>query len=216
MLVSSGMRTIALVAACGVASFVAPNRAEACSPPLFVELQVENAGQTAAPTPPRLTATVNRPTWDGCEDASNSCGPKPWASIAIDVVATDDVTPAAELGFVAEIIGGTGPRNFGVDSRIEVTNQLVRYFDIEDTAGFSMQLAVRAVDTNGNASSATVIAVTEAASAPKTCGGGPDPTDPDPTDPDPDSDGGCAIGGTSSLLVAVLVGGVLARRRRRP
>jgi len=206
------MRAIACVAACGVASLL-EGRAEACSPPEFIELQVENVGATLPPTPPTLIATVNRPNWDGCLDESNSCGPIPWASISIDVSATDDATPAAELGFIAEITGGTGPRNFAVGQRIEVTNRLVFYFDIEDTAGFSLQLAVRAVDTNGNESTSTVVAVTEAPSAPKTCGG--DPTDP--TDPDPDDDeGGCATGGTgASLLVAVLVGGVLARRRRR-
>ncbi|MBA3539862.1 MAG: hypothetical protein H0T79_09550 [Deltaproteobacteria bacterium] len=166
----------------------------ACSSPFTEILEVDpvHMGETAAPAAPVVEASIYRAAEGGspgCAEPTPQCGAT--ASITLDVAATDDATAADRLGFGVELVGGDASRGLFIDARFIVSPELYLSFDRSDDSGFSIDLAVFAIDANGNAGPATLITVSE-----------------------PGASGCASTGGTSSSLLLVGLTAFVLRRRR--
>ncbi len=143
--------TLALLS---TASFLAlPDRAEACSFPGFVrhELDVLQRGDAVAPILTAVSIAVTPPDLS----SSSSCGDL--GRVTLVVTASDDRTPQDKLGYVVTLAdGGSLPTWLAMPRYTALANSasddsLISTYDA-DAPPQDLDLAVRAVDLNGNLS----------------------------------------------------------------
>lgn len=156
--------------AAGVTSFAAPppRLAGACSLAGNEPHTLDTAAHGSDTTPPTaVTAarTVNRYFADdagGCGGGQvATCGDYGLITLTLSG-ATDDATPAAELGYRITITDGTPPPGFrGVDEDVRGPEVYI-YFDVDDPNPVEFTLEIRAVDLNGNLGPATEILISDA------------------------------------------------------
>ncbi len=164
--------------------------AGACIPPTNFEHQLDPAhgNDTVAPGAPTVTlGEIRRPTSE-----SNDCS---GSYVELIVHATDDRAPADRLGYDVTILDATTP--LVDDMRVlggEGQSLYLQFTGRHPALVFPLNVEVRAVDLNGNTSTATAFSAEIEL---------------------PPDDGGCSATGTSPgwLALAALA---LLRRRERP
>lgn len=167
-----------------------PRRAEACSPVTYDQhfLDPAHAADQVAPSAPIADGYVYRDTANG---GCNSCGDL--SSIVISASATDDRTPAEQVGFQLKVVRGIAPFAALGPIRPQYSDEMRIFFDPE-VRGYSFDVEVRAVDLNGNIGAPTVITIE-----------------------DVPEEGGCAVqpgvGSALSIVLAFLALGLAQRRR---
>lgn len=121
------------------------------------------AADTTAPGAVTASALVEvPPTRDG-----GGCGATPLCGdggsfLVVFVDATDDRTPAGRLGYRLEVVGGQVPAGFTLPTEaLAPDGGEVRIRIATARAPFSVEVAVRAVDLNGNEGPATVITIAQ-------------------------------------------------------
>jgi MYXO-CTERM domain-containing protein len=161
----------------------APRPAHACTVVANVPHMLDPgyASDTVAPSAVTASAGVVRsdPDDDGCGGGTaTTCSDI--AMIGISVAATDDAAPAAKLGYVVHVVGGTPPDRLTGDAmpvQPPVPGRLYFYFSAADRDGFELELEIRARDLNGNLGPPTIVVVGEpgesgcSTSQPATLGG---------------------------------------------
>lgn len=126
------------------------------------DLDPAQAGDTVPPPAPQATYTIARGEIGGGCGAKTDCDGK-YASISLDVQATDDATPADRLGYLITIVGGGDPPNGlygrgfqGAGVVVQPRGNFEWSFDYDDK-DFAFDVEIRVVDLNGNMSTPTVL-----------------------------------------------------------
>jgi hypothetical protein len=122
-------------------------------------------GDTSGPTQLVASYSVYRAPEDSGASLScaASCGPGP-SYVLLQLTALDDRTTAENLGYKFAIVGGQPPKNFQYDQILRVDaygptgNEIGLAFD-RDSAPFSFDLEITAIDQNGNESTPIVIEI---------------------------------------------------------
>jgi len=157
-----------------------------CSIAGFQEQMLDAAQADDHVAPAAATASFDIVRFDddngGCAGgAENSCSDT--AIVAIAVSASDDRTPADQIGYQLALVSGELPAGMTLPQGAVVPfdGKLNFVFRAEDRAGFTADLEVRARDQNGNLGPPTIVTISEA------------------------GDGGCRTSGASGLGLWVLV-----------
>ena len=97
----------------------------------------------------------------GC-GMDDSCGGGV-SMVHLRVDASDDQTPAEQLGYRFVIVGGQPPPHIGFpsDDRVSGWGEFNWRFDGEYRGAFSFDVEIRAVDLNGNVGPATVVTISD-------------------------------------------------------
>ena len=120
------------------------------------ELDPAQANDHVAPGAVTASADVFR--FEG--DDSATCGDI--GEINLAVSATDDATPAAQLGYVTTLASGTLPRGLTLSSDALVPDDgTVTLTFSDDGSAFTVGLSVRARDLNGNLGPPTLVEVSD-------------------------------------------------------
>lgn len=172
---------------------VAPRVARACFEPAFEQHHLDRSqlDDTVRPGPVSVTMWIEESDGGGCVGPARKCGPQ-GRRLVVMVSASDDQTPPDKLGYRVTISAGSAPFPEPGDVRA-VYDQLS--FPIGEDGDLDFELAIRAIDLNGNLGPATYTQVARSS-----------------------SEGGCAshhAGRALSFgLLAVILGFLVARRRR--
>jgi hypothetical protein len=192
-----------------IAVLGSPSPARPCSIPAptphLIDVAAQQVDHTAPVLAPTPAVVVRRgPSPDGCgAQQITSCDGV--GSISITPVATDDRSPAAQIGFRLRVVAGNLPDRLTLPSTdIQALSGAINlHWDdgIEDDhEAFSFTLELSAVDSAGNASAPITLVVAEGGSG-----------------------GACAMGGGAGgawwplglLLVVGCLARIAARRRAR-
>lgn len=171
----------------------------------------EEAADTTPPGAPVLGAPEfsRHPDLPRCNNPS-SCVGTGMIGIVIEAP-TDDRTPAADIGYVFEVSGGTAPASMNLPEtpvRADINGSVWFYFSDQDQS-IDVTLSVRAVDLGGNLGAPATVRVTH-------------PGDVGCVGDDPgDDEGGCTAGtranpGTAALMFLALALVLYRRRPARP
>jgi MYXO-CTERM domain-containing protein len=193
--------TAGLVALALGALAVQPARACDVGPPPAHVLDPEAQGNdhVAPALPPPSLFKINRGHGnDGCSSYDSCEG---MAAVVISVSATDDATPAQEVGYRLTLVDGALPQDMRLpDSPIRTieAGHLWLYWgdgDSDDQEAFSFTLQIVAIDLAGNESAPQTLEVADSGS------------------------GGCRVAGHAAPvkpgMLAVLLVALVARARRR-
>jgi hypothetical protein len=186
-------------------TLAAAPEARACKPALPVPHVVDESRKASDGQAPRLTSapsvTVSRGNdleLSACERdrTGDTCDDLGW--LAIDLAASDDQTPAAEIGFRLTVTGGKLPPDLRLpthDVRARDGRIMLHWSDsaTDGEDPFSFLLAIAPVDTAGNLGPITSVQVASS------------------------GDGGCSMGGGRPgawllVLLAAFWGGLRAKR----
>ena len=167
-----GLRSVPWAAGLGLALAIllAPPRARACGSVGLVDHQVDPALLASDHTPPTLSSqpgvTVSRgqgPRMDGCGQSASSCDGV--GSLAIDVQASDDLTPSDAIGYRLSLVAGKTPASLILPAhpiRAQVAGRIILVWDdgaTDDQEGLDFTLGVAPVDAAGNQGLATSVRV---------------------------------------------------------
>jgi hypothetical protein len=127
-------------------------------------LDPAHASDTEAPSAPVVSFEVYRAEREsaGC-GTYDTCGNGD-STIHVVVSATDDLTPADQLGYRFTILSGYVPPNLRVpadDRRPWAGDELSWRFAGDYRGAFQFDVEVRAVDLNGNVGPATVLTISD-------------------------------------------------------
>jgi hypothetical protein len=129
--------------------------ARACDPVGDFPHTLDPSMQAADQTPPTLPA-VPAPTIHYGADDSSGCGDAKCGDatyIGIAALATDDVTPPADIGYRLSLVDGVLPANTTLPATaIDPFLDQVRVYFPHDTVAFDFTLQVVAIDLAGNES----------------------------------------------------------------
>ncbi|MFN0253661.1 MAG: hypothetical protein ACKV2T_42730 [Kofleriaceae bacterium] len=156
------MSTIRVVAVIALVALVAPPEAEACFEPAFEQHQLERSqlSDTVKPGPVSISMWIEEPDSGGCTmPAREKCGPV-GRRLVVLVSASDDQTPPDKLGYRVLVTAGRSPFAEPGDVRPFDGSQL--HFELGDSEDFDFELAIRAIDLNGNIGPATYTRVAQA------------------------------------------------------
>ena len=125
-------------------------------------LDPAHANDTTPPAASQVTFSVSRSKIDGGCTAKTDCDGE-YGRIYVDIVASDDATPVAKLGYLVRVVGGDVPEQlinpwFDSDARQQAEGSISYGFDYDDNA-FDFELEVRVVDLNGNISEPTIVRI---------------------------------------------------------
>lgn len=184
------MRTALVLVALALAM---PRDADACFEPGFEQHELDRSqlADSVQPGPVSVSMWIESPGNGGC--SAPSVGTRCEASgrrLVVMVSASDDRTPPDKLGYRVTITAGTAP--FPAPGDVRPIGDLLS-FPIADDAKMDFELAIRAIDLNGNIGPPTYTQIDEAASGE-----------------------GCAshqAGALSFGMIAIVVGFLLRRRR---
>lgn len=178
-----------------VAALLGPRVAEACFEPGFEQHTLERSqlDDTVKPGPVSVSMWIEGPDGGGCESPSvrPRCS-QPANRLVVMVSATDDRTPPDKLGYRVGVTAGTAP--FADPGDVRPIDGVLA-FAVPEGAELDFELAVRAIDLNGNIGPATYTQVTSSA-----------------------SEGGCSshhAGRAVSFAMIAIVVSLVVRRRRR-
>jgi hypothetical protein len=186
------MRSVLLLAALALV----PSRvAGACGEPAFEQHALDRSqlDDRVKPGPVAISMWIEEAGGGGCVGPNSTCNPPPGRRLVVHVNASDDQTPPDKLGYRVTITAGRAPFVAPGDIRPDRDDLLA--FDLGETEELDFELAIRAVDLNGNIGPATYTQVAQSAS------------------------GGCAshrAGRAMSFgLIGIALAFLVARRRRR-
>jgi len=122
------------------------------------------ASDEVAPGPVQVTYDVFHASREsaGC-GVHDTCGTGE-STVHLVVSATDDRTPAEQLGYRFAIVGGQPPPHIRFptgDRRAGWGGELYWRFDGDYGGAFSFDVEIRAVDLNGNVGPATVVTISD-------------------------------------------------------
>ncbi len=171
-------------------ALVRPVPADACAPHRFEPhtLDRSHLADAVKPGPVAISMWIESSPSAGCVGpARDTCTPA--RRLVVHVNASDDQTPPDKLGYRVTITAGTAPFAAPGDVRPDRDDLLV--FDLGDSEALDFELAIRAIDLNGNIGPATYTYVAQSA-------GGE----------------GCASGNAMSFGAIAFVAAFMLRRRR--
>ena len=159
------MRHVAIAAILALTPSM-PRLSGACSPVPESSphvLDAAYAADTTAPGAVTASAVVEPPrSSDG-----GGCGATPLCGdggpfLVVYAEATDDLTPVGRLGYRLEVVGGQAPAGFTLPTEALAPDGSELRIRIATTAApFSVEVAIRAVDLNGNEGPASVITIAQ-------------------------------------------------------
>jgi len=154
------MRFVLLFAALALA---VPRVADACFEPGFEQHRLDRSqlSDTVKPGPVSVSMWIEEAEGDGCEaPGSSRCGSPIGRRLVVMVSADDDQTPPDKLGYRVTVTAGAAPFPDPGDVRA-FEEQLS--FPLGDSDDIDFELAIRAVDLNGNIGPATYTQVAQSA-----------------------------------------------------
>lgn len=174
-----------------VLALAVPRDADACFEPAYEQHELDRSqlADTVKPSPVAISMWIEEPDSGGCMTPGTKCGQPSGRRLVVMVSASDDQTPPDRIGYRVTVTAGTAPFHVPGDVR-PFEDQLS--FPLGE-ADVDFELAIRAIDLNGNIGPATYTQVASSANE------------------------GCAshrAGHAVSFgLVAIVVGFVVRRRR---
>jgi hypothetical protein len=160
----------ALALAIAGLGLVAPRVADACIDVAFEQHSLDRSqlDDTVKPGPVDVSMWIEGPDGGGCEAPSvqRRCDSPSGRELVVMVSATDDRTPPDKLGYRVTVTAGKAPFAAPGDVR-PIQGQL--FFALPDDGDLDFELAIRAIDLNGNIGPATYTQVTDAASSSGGC-----------------------------------------------
>lgn len=151
------MRSVLVLA---VLALAAPRDAHACFEPGFEQHHLDRSqlADTTKPGPVSVTMWIEEPGGGGCVGpAANTCGTS-GRRLVVRVTASDDQTPPDKLGFRVTVSAGTAP--FPEPGDVRALDELLS-FPLGESESLDFELAVRAIDLNGNIGPATYTQVAQ-------------------------------------------------------
>ena len=141
------MRTIGVLAAVSLV-LGAPRDARACAPVTYEQHLLDRAqlADSVKPGPVALGMWIEQQGDGGCATRETQCAPS-GRQLVVHVTASDDHTPPDKLGYRVTIPSGRAP--FATPGDIRPMDGLL-VFELGDSEELEFELAVRAVDLNGN------------------------------------------------------------------
>ena len=149
----------------GVVVVAAPwSDARACDPIGQFNHTIDPSMQPADQTPPTLPALPSAMlhyAQDSAGCGAAKCGDATFA--AIPAVATDDMTPAQQIGYRVSLASGTLPADFSLPATaVDPIAGFIRlYFNADTASSFDFTLQVVAIDLAGNESEPQTVRVTD-------------------------------------------------------
>ena len=177
---------------CAVTLVAARAEATSCRAPLLEQHELDRSqlADTVMPTAPMVSMRIESDDGGGCIGADDPCAAALGRRLVLMVAASDDRTPPDKLGFRIE--GASGPLPFDVPGDVRPVDEMISISLAEDVP-LDLELAVRAVDLNGNVGPATYVHA------------------------EPADSGGCATSrpGSFAWIAAAIALALTSRRARR-
>lgn len=155
------MRTILVLV---VLAVIAPRDAHACFEAGFEQHHLDRSqlADRVKPGPVAISMWIEEASDGGCvAPGDKKCGPPPPRALVVHVAASDDQTPPDKLGYRVTITAGMAPFLAPGDIRPGDGDLLV--FDLGESEELDFELAIRAVDLNGNLGPATYTQIAQSA-----------------------------------------------------
>lgn len=152
------MRSMLVLAALALAM---PRDADACLQPTYEEhvLDRSQLSDTMKPGPVSISMWIEQPDGGGCATRESRCAEPAGRRLVVMVSASDDQTPPDKMGYRVDITSGRAP--FPAPGDVRAIDGLLR-FDLGDSEDYEFELAIRAVDLNGNMGPPTYTPIAEA------------------------------------------------------
>lgn len=178
-----------------LALLASPSHARACAEIGFTQHALDRAqlADTVPPGPVDLSMWIEEPGSGGCTmPAESKCAAASGRRLVLLVSASDDQTPPDRMGYRVTVTAGRAP--FPPPGDVRPVDEMVQ-LPLGDATGYDFELAIRAVDLNGNLGPATYSRIV-----------------------DPQGGAGCAThhtGGATSLALIAIALGLTTRTARR-